>query len=258
MSVSEALGQRAANRRAGLIPASRLAVRVHPAPHDARAAHVTVIDPTAIATVDDYTRWQTSLSAHGFTRLRTGALAARAAEQAERAGLQCVQELALLEAVPPFPELPAVLRTSRSRHADEDELARIDCEAFGREWHLDRAFLADVRGATPSARSRVVRTRALPSPDVASSAHSIAGFLVTGRAARVGYLQRLAVDPQAQRRGVATALVADAMGWLRRRGVARVFVNTRVDNAGALELYRRAGFVELQERLRVFEGATSR
>ena len=257
MSVSEALGQRAASRRAGLIPASRLAVRVHTTPHDAHAAQVVVVDPTAIATVDDYSRWCTSLAAHGFTRMRTGALAPRAAEQAQRAGLECVQELTLLEAVSPFPELSSVVRTNRSRRSDEAAVAAIDRAAFGDEWHLDRGLLADVHGATPSARSRVVRAHSMPSAVDATSLR-IVGFLITGRAGRVGYLQRLAVDPRARRHGVATALVADAMTWLRRRRVTRVFVNTRVDNVAALELYRRAGFVELADRLRVFEGATAR
>ena len=41
---------------------------------------------------------------------------------------------------------------------------------------------------------------------------------------------------------------------MHRARLQRVFVNTHVDNAGALALYRAHGFAELPERLRVFEG----
>ena len=83
---------------------------------------------------------------------------------------------------------------------------------------------------------------------------AVAGFLVSGRAGRTGYVQRLAVHPSAQRHGLATALLLDSLRWMRRTRVRRAFVNTHVENEAALELYRRHGFVELPERLRVHEG----
>jgi ribosomal protein S18 acetylase RimI-like enzyme len=82
----------------------------------------------------------------------------------------------------------------------------------------------------------------------------VVGFLISGRAARTGYVQRLAVHPDAHRNGVATALLVDSLQWMRRARLQRVFVNTHVENVAALTLYRAHGFVELPERLRVFEG----
>jgi len=144
------------------------------------------------------------------------------------------------------------------------ELPAVDHAAFGDLWRLDLAMLHDVRTATPAARARIVAASSLVRSGRASdgggapATGAVAGFLLSGRAGRNGYIQRLAVDPRVQRHGVATSLLADAIAWLRRRKVQRVFVNTHVENEPALRLYRTLGFAELPERLRVFEGPTSR
>ena len=67
------------------------------------------------------------------------------------------------------------------------------------------------------------------------------------------YLQRLAVVPAARRRGVASTLVNDALRWAVELGAHDVFVNTDVDNAAALSLYRQWGFVSVGYHLRVLE-----
>jgi ribosomal protein S18 acetylase RimI-like enzyme len=79
------------------------------------------------------------------------------------------------------------------------------------------------------------------------------GFSVNGRAGRVGYIQRLAVDPDVRRRGVGRVLVVDALTWMHRRQLDDALVNTGSDNTAALELYRGLGFVELPEPLLVLE-----
>jgi len=72
--------------------------------------------------------------------------------------------------------------------------------------------------------------------------HRVVGYCVTGRAGRRGYLQRLAVRPSQQGRGLGQALVADSLQWLKRRGVSSVVVNTQVENERALALYLAMGF----------------
>ncbi len=207
-------------------------------------AQLIVLDGTAVPTPEHYREWAAVLREHGFQRVRTGALAPRQAAQAERAGLQCVQELALLDVSAPLQPRPTHLRTRRLRTGELRTAATIDRDAFGPRWALDAEMLADIRNATPSHRARgvVVDDR-------------LVGFLVSGRAARVGYVQRLAVDPALHRQGIATALLGDSFRWMERTRVRRAFVNTHVENEAALELYRRHGFAELPERLRVFEGA---
>ena len=64
-------------------------------------------------------------------------------------------------------------------------------------------------------------------------------------------MQRLAVDPAAQGRGLGRALVIDALAWLTTKGAVEVLVNTQEVNARALRLYVDLGFEELAERLLV-------
>ena len=232
--------------RTGNIPlrGTPVPARAHPCAGNPAMAQIVVLDGTAVPTPDHFRTWSALLLDHGFTHLRTGALAPRQAAQAERAGLHCVQELALLDVEAPFRIIEAGHRTRRLRSHELDVAAEIDLAAFGANWALDAEMLADIRQATPSHRARVVDLDG-----------RVVGFLVSGRAARTGYVQRLAVDPTVHRQGIATSLLADSMRWMRRTRVRRAFVNTHVENEAALELYRRHGFVELPERLRVFEGA---
>ncbi len=210
-------------------------------------AQIVVLDGTAVPTPEHFSTWSATLADRGFTRVRTGALSPRQAGQAERAGLMCVQELALLDINAPFALGSTSHRTRRLRTAELATIATIDHAAFGSNWALDAEMLADIRQATPSHRARTV-----------SLDGTLVAFLVSGRAVRTGYVQRLAVSPSAHRQGIATSLLIDSLRWMRRSRVNRAFVNTHVDNEAALELYRRHGFVEMSERLRVFEGPLSR
>jgi ribosomal protein S18 acetylase RimI-like enzyme len=68
-------------------------------------------------------------------------------------------------------------------------------------------------------------------------------------------VQRLAVHPDARRQGLAAQLLTDALGWMRRRDVRRVLVNTATDNHAALALYRANGFQDQTEDLLILEHA---
>ncbi len=237
----------------------RLPVRARRWPGDDRAALVVILDPIEMPAAHHFERWLLELAPQGIDVVRTGALTPRLAERAELAGYRCIQELALLEARAPLATAPPARgsharRTSACRHGRTGEselpaLAAVDRAAFGDLWRLDASLLADVCAATPAHRARVVREN-----DRTLARTDPVGFLISGRAGRNGYLQRLAVDPTQQRAGIATALVADALAWMRRWRCERVLVNTHVDNEPALALYRRFGFVELPDRLRVYEG----
>lgn len=237
---------------------SRIPARARRWPGEDHVALLVLLDPLTIAAPRHFDEWLSQLAPQGITTVRTGALSSRQAAQAEAAGFECIQELALLEARAPLESRPLDgrridRRTSACRHGRSDQselelLADIDRAAFGDPWRLDAAMLADVCDATPAHRARVVRDgdHLLPRAEPV-------GFLISGRAGRTGYLQRLAVHPAHQRRGVAAALVADSLVWLRRWRCDRVLVNTHVDNDPALHLYRSFGFADLPERLRVFE-----
>jgi ribosomal protein S18 acetylase RimI-like enzyme len=171
------------------------------------------------------------LAQRGFHEILTAALTEheRAGFLAE--GFEVRDSLHLLahdlRAIPPSG--PASLR--RGRRRDKPAALAADQEAFPPFWRLDEGGLHEALTATPSARFRV-----------ATVDRRVVGYCVTGRAGRRGYLQRLAVRPSLQGRGLGRALVADSLLWLQRRGVTNAVVNTQVENERALGLYLAMGF----------------
>ncbi|MFN3218113.1 MAG: GNAT family N-acetyltransferase [Acidimicrobiales bacterium] len=170
------------------------------------------------------------LVTEGYRRVVTAALEPR--EQAVFAGqgFSQLRSLTLLrrelgEALPP----PAHrLRRVRSRRATD--VLPIDHAAFDEFWRFDATALHEAIQATPHHLLRA--TAGVPAQ----------GYALTGLANDRGYIQRLAVTPEVHGRGLGTALLVDALRWLRRRGAHAAFVNTQDDNIRATELYRRHGF----------------
>ena len=68
-------------------------------------------------------------------------------------------------------------------------------------------------------------------------------------------MQRLAVDPDHQGKGLGAALLLDGLDWLRRRGARHAIVNTQEANLNALALYERLGFRRKPGGLLVLEAA---
>ena len=132
----------------------------------------------------------------------------------------------------------------RGHRRDRPSVLEVDGAAFPPFWRLDDLGIDDALTATPSARFRVA---------CRVSDDAVVGYAITGRAGPRGYLQRLAVDPSQQRTGVGTALVADAMRWLRRWSAREVLVNTQEGNDAAVSLYERLGFRRHDEGLAVLQ-----
>jgi len=143
-----------------------------------------------------------------------------------------------IDAEPDRPALPVERATRRDRPA----VLELDDAAFTTFWRLGALGLRDALDATPVRQFRVTHDR---------SRGALSGYAITGCASAQGYLQRIAVHPDAQRAGWGTALVADALHWLWRHGANRAFVNTQVDNDGARALYESFGFCELPAGLAV-------
>ena len=133
----------------------------------------------------------------------------------------------------PHAALPTGVKLRRARRGGLGAVLDVDGRAFDGFWRLDRPGLDDAIHATASARVRVAADRD----------GAVVGYVVTGRSADRGYVQRLAVDPTVRRAGIGAALVIDGLRWLRRRHTLSAVVNTQVANDGALALYRRLGFV---------------
>lgn len=130
----------------------------------------------------------------------------------------------------------------RCAGADMAKVLGVDHAAFEPPWQLDGMGVREALRATPRARLRVAGER-----------NEVLGYAICGRAGRTGYLQRLAVDPRVQGRGIGRALIADAIAWLSRRRVNGLLVNTQETNRRAISIYRSVGFQPSSSQLIVLE-----
>ena len=229
-----------------LLDDGRVRARLRTWPRQPGVAQLVLTDHTKEPSYTTLTDWMNVLRQWNFHTVRTGALAESATSTFVEHDFTCIQRLALLR-----------LRLDRRTALDvpRHELrpvrglqqlgmtARIDAAAFENGWDLDVDAIVDACRATPQHRIRLAVT-ATDRP---------AGYVITGRNGAAGFVQRLAVLPEAQGQGIATSLLLDGLRWLQRRGVREVLVNTNFDNDRALELYERFGFTLLPESLQVFE-----
>ncbi len=221
---------------------------MRPWPGQPHVAQLVLYAQGRVPRSDHLAAWLDDLRLLGFTTARTNALAGEAARLVAASGFECVQRLVLLEHTDPS----AVARgrsTIRLGAVDDGAAASVDRAAFAAPWALDAPSIADVRLATPRHRFRGCT--------VTPADGELVAFAISGRDARQGFLQRLAVHPDHHRCGHATALVADSLAWMARWRVGRVLVNTHTDNTAALALYDTFGFVRLADELRVFERGLS-
>lgn len=225
-----------------ILHGATISAKARPVPHRPTTAQLVLLGQHSLPTDGDISRWLASLIDHGYRRVRSGALNTAAAHLFAGHGFVVVQELALAELTRPSFRHPPRRPTRPMRDSDLADVAALDTLAFGDGWGMDEASLADVCLATPSYRARVIDHEATP-----------VAMAVSGRDVELGFLQRLAVHPDHQRRGHGDALVADAIRWMGRLRVRRVLVNTHVTNAAALALYARHGFSVVDERLLVCE-----
>jgi ribosomal protein S18 acetylase RimI-like enzyme len=218
-------------------------------PYDDHVAHLVLVDHHMVPTGDDVAGWIADAEATGARIVRTGALFPNATASFLAAGFHVADTLALLERrtaddpTSPRRQRPDdTVRLRRLRPSMLADAAEIDRRSFSRPWANDVVALADIMAATPYHRSRCVHL-----------AGRMVAFSISGRADRTGYVQRLAVDPSARRRGFAHLLLADALHWMRRREVSRAMVNTASDNHSALSLYDAVGFVRQPDSLLILE-----
>ena len=231
--------------RADLIHVGADRFRVLPWQGDRGVALVSPIPGDRPPAPDAIRRCIDLLAGRGVREVVTGALASPEMSGFLGAGFEVREQLHLLaHDLRVLPDAPASLRLRRARPADRPAVLAVDAAAFDRFWQLDAAGLADALDATTTSRFRV------------TSGDPLVGYLITGRAGVRGYLQRLAVAPDRQRRGIGAGLVVDGLRWLRRHRVQQAVVNTQVTNLAALAMYERLGFLRQAEGLSVLTRAT--
>lgn len=234
-----------------ILRAGGVVARVRPWAFEPTVAHLVLYNQSRLPTPSDITGWINDLRTFGYDTVRTGALGAQAGARFERLGFEAIQSLVLLEhtsigssasTATPSKSSRDSVATVRLAPDDDAAASRVDVEAFGAGWCIDRVGLGDVRSATPRHRARAIRVD-----------QQIVAYIISGRDGRNGYVQRLAVSPAHQNHGFGRALVTDSLRWMARWRVQRVLVNTHIGNDTALALYHRLGFTDLGDRLHVFE-----
>lgn len=237
--------QRNLERPTLVLRGSGVSCRVQQWSYQPTTAQLVLYQQAQLPSLADLQQWSERLRSLGYTRVRTTALATTAAHRAESAGYRCIQELALLAHLDPargrrIAGVGATTATHRLATSQHAAASAVDRAAFGDDWALDTHAIEGVCTATPRHRAR-------------GAGSPLAAYAISGRDAKQGFLQRLAVHPDLQRQGLGRALVHDSLQWAARWRVQRVLVNTPVDNEPAIALYEQFGFRRLGEQLRVYE-----
>ncbi len=174
------------------------------------------------------------LEVQGFQRVITGALSPDEQRGFLEAGFEVQERLHLLlldrtVVLPPVPPGPALRRAGPLRQRG---VLDVDATAFTPFWRLDRTGLREALKATQHRRLRVVL----------GARHGVVGYAICGASGGRGFVQRLAVLPEAQGHGVGKRLLLDGLHWLRALSAGEIAVNTQLGNDAALALYRHVGF----------------
>jgi len=106
----------------------------------------------------------------------------------------------------------------------------------------------------PQARnepSRVIEQKRHVQPElflVAERSGDLVGTTLAGDDGHRGWIHLVAVSPEHRGRGVGRILVEEAAGRLRERGVPKLNLQIRGDNADVVAFYERLGF-EVEDRV---------
>jgi ribosomal protein S18 acetylase RimI-like enzyme len=222
-------------------------LRIGPWRGDAATAFLAPVAgrPASVDTID---RCLDVLAGQGYRNVLTAALSRTEQLPFYELGFTVHERLHLLRHdLRRLPEAPPA-RMRRALPFDHTRVLEVDGRAFDEFWRFDREGLGEARRATPSSRFRVAEIR-----EPVSGRPLVVAYAITGRAGDIGYLQRLAVDPDHHHRGIGSALVLDSLGWARRRGAHLVLVNTQESNVRAQALYERLGFEYEEHGLAVLE-----
>lgn len=95
--------------------------------------------------------------------------------------------------------------------------------------------------ANPRALCRVMENRGHGGPEAAIAAWCV-GLIRRHERSLSGRIYTLAADPTCQGKGVGRTLLTHMLAALKRRGVRRVYLEVRADNARAIALYEKLGF----------------
>ena len=179
----------------------------------------------------------------GAPAVLSSPLAPSARKPWESAGFVEYLDLALmrldLESSVPAPQHLVV----RDEDYDLDQMLSIDHAAFDPFWRFGHTALVESTQATSRSSVFVIRDGDL----------GITGYVVVGYGHAISYLQRVAVDPLWQGKGMGRSLIRAAARSARRHGSKALLLNTQLDNDPAIGLYESEGYIQLPESLAVLK-----
>lgn len=137
-------------------------------------------------------------------------------------------------------DLPSASTTPLVESPAWGSMREVDDAAFEGFWRMGETGLAEAAAATPE--SWVVGYQ---------SGTELGGFAIVGFQRGVSFLQRIAVRPEYQGKGIGSALLDNALNWAQRKGARTMILNVREESSAALNLYHRAGFSTVGTKLEI-------
>jgi ribosomal-protein-alanine N-acetyltransferase len=138
---------------------------------------------------------------------------------------------------PASPADPAALQIRRLAYSDLPSVLSIERRSFQTPWSL-AMFVLEL--SKPSGICLA-----------AFDGRELTGYLVCSRYADVWHLMNVAIDPGRRRAGVATALIQQLFGEVGED--ARITLEVRTSNSGAIAMYERFGFRKAGLRRRYYQ-----
>jgi len=129
------------------------------------------------------------------------------------------------------------------QHADLDTVVEIEGAAYQFPW--GRQIFSDclMAGYLSS---------------VLDTGTQIVGYSILSTAAAEAHILNLCVEPDFQRSGLGRQLLDHLLDYTSAIGVERIFLEVRPSNEAAIQLYERAGFVQLGVRKSYYRAAEGR
>jgi [ribosomal protein S18]-alanine N-acetyltransferase len=129
---------------------------------------------------------------------------------------------------------PPVIRPLRADKAED--CARLHAAGFAHSWSAEEVAALIASASTLAAAAL----------DPASG--RLQGFVLARLAADEAEILTIAVDQPVRGKGVGRALLAETLRQAANAGARAMFLEVDADNAAALALYKRLGFVKVGER----------
>ncbi len=126
------------------------------------------------------------------------------------------------------------------QYYDLEEIRTLDKNAFSYEWQIS---LNELHKALNHKGHNTV----------AVHRDNVVGYLISTISPYNAHLARLAVNPQFQRRGIASGLLSDFLTQIKNNQIKQVTVNTQADNKPSIKLYQRFGFQRTSQTIPVWE-----